>query len=102
RNRPEIEPVIGYFLTQLPFGVDLAGDPTFRELLGRARSSALDAYAHQDLPFGFLVNALQPPRDTSRPPLIQVLVLVLDGQYNESNLLGLGGEAVPVRDANAR
>ncbi|HYG64562.1 MAG TPA: condensation domain-containing protein, partial [Thermoanaerobaculia bacterium] len=102
RNRPEVEPVIGYFLTQVPFAVDLSGDPPFRELLGRVRQAALDAYAHQDLTFGLLVQALQPPRDTSRPPLIQTLVLVLDGQYNENDLTGLAGEAVNVLDANAR
>ena len=60
RNRPEIEPVLGCFLTQVPFPIDLSGDPTFRELLARVRQSALGAYAHQDLPFGKLVEALQP------------------------------------------
>src|SRR5207237_7714596 len=63
RNRPEIEPVLGCFLTQVAFAVDLDGDPTFRELLARARQTALGAYAHQDLPFGPLVQALQLERD---------------------------------------
>ncbi|HEX9942197.1 MAG TPA: amino acid adenylation domain-containing protein [Thermoanaerobaculia bacterium] len=102
RNRPEIEPVIGYFLTQLAFGIDLAGDPTFRELLARVRRVALDAYAHQDLPFGKLVEALKPERDTSRPPLIQTLVLVLDGQYSRNEMAGVSFEPLSVYDGNAR
>ena len=102
RNRPEIEPVFGYFLTQLAFGVDLAGDPTFRELLARVRRVALDAYAHQDLPFGKLVEALKPERDTSRPPLIQTLVLVLDGQYSKHEVADASFEAISVYDGNAR
>jgi len=76
RNRPEIEAVLGPFLTQVPFPIDLTGDPTFRELLARVRRSALGAYAHQDLPFGKLVEAIQPERDASRPPLVQALVLI--------------------------
>ena len=60
------------------------GDPTFRELLARVRQSALGAYAHQDLPFGKLVEAVQPERDTSRQPLVQALVQVLDGQISEA------------------
>jgi amino acid adenylation domain-containing protein/non-ribosomal peptide synthase protein (TIGR01720 family) len=82
RNRPEIEPVLGCFLTQVPFPIDLAGDPTLRELIARVRQSALGSYAHQDLPFGQLVQAIGLERDPSRQPLIQTLVQVLDVQYS--------------------
>ena len=102
RNRPEIEPVLGTFLTQVPFPLDLAGDPTFRELLARVRQSALGAYAHQDLPFGKLVEAVRPERDTSRPPIIQTLVQVLDGQPAKTALAGVTFEAVDAYDGNAR
>src|SRR6185436_10550276 len=58
RNRPETAPLLGFFLTQLPFGIDLTGDPPFRELLARVRQVALGAFAHKDLPFGKLVEGL--------------------------------------------
>jgi amino acid adenylation domain-containing protein len=103
RNRPEIEAVLGCFLTQVPFPLDLTGDPTFRELLARTRQSALGAYAHQDLPFGKLVEAVHPERDTSRQPLVQALVQVLDGTPSPAaEIAGLAFEPVDAYDGNAR
>jgi amino acid adenylation domain-containing protein len=102
RNRPEIEAVLGCFLTQVPFAIDLRGDPAWSELLGRVRQSALGAFAHQDLPFGKLVEALQLRRDLSRQPVVQVLVQVLDGQYSKADLAGVTFEAVDAHDGRAR
>jgi aspartate racemase len=72
RDREELQRVIGTFLNTLALRVDLSGDPTFRELLGRVRRTALEAYAHQELPFDRVVEALDPKRDPGRTPVFQV------------------------------
>ncbi|HKH49831.1 MAG TPA: amino acid adenylation domain-containing protein, partial [Thermoanaerobaculia bacterium] len=102
RNRIEIEEILGFFLTQLPFCTDLGGDPTLREALRRTRDVALAAYAHQDLPFGQLVEALHPERDLSRAPIIQVILLVLDGSPLSLRLADLELEPVEIYDGSAR
>src|SRR5205085_8371891 len=73
RNRRELEGLIGVFINNLVLRLDASGGPSFRELLGRVRETALAAYAHQDLPFETLVDALGIGRDLSRTPLFQVL-----------------------------
>ncbi|MEV1179228.1 condensation domain-containing protein, partial [Nonomuraea sp. NPDC049784] len=73
RNRAEIEDLIGYFVNTLVLRTDLSGDLTFSELVTRVRQEALAAYAHQDVPFEQLVDALTSGRDRSRTPLFQAL-----------------------------
>ncbi|MFM7791505.1 MAG: condensation domain-containing protein, partial [Microcystis panniformis] len=73
RNRKEIEGLIGFFVNTLVLRTDLAGNPSFSELLKQVRETATDAYDHQDLPFEMLVEALQPERNMSYTPLFQVM-----------------------------
>ena len=69
RSRHEFEEVVGYFVNPVVLVADLGGDPTFRAFLGQARQTVLDALDHQDYPFPYLVERLQPVRDPSRSPL---------------------------------
>jgi amino acid adenylation domain-containing protein len=73
RNHEQLKGLIGFFVNTLVLRSNLAGNPIFSELLSQMRQVALEAYAHQDLPFDKLVEALQPERDLSYTPLFQVM-----------------------------
>jgi mycobactin peptide synthetase MbtE len=76
RTEPELDGLIGFFVNIVVLRNKLDGNPTVREVLRRARQTALGAYAHQDLPFDRVVEAVSPVRSLSRNPLFGVVVHV--------------------------
>jgi len=102
RNRQELEGLIGFFVNTLVLRTDLSNNPTFTELLRRVREVALEAYAHQDLPFEKLVQELHPERNLSQSPLFQVVFLLHNTPNKESKFEGLTVTHVQVDSETAK
>jgi amino acid adenylation domain-containing protein len=103
-NRPlsELESMIGLCVNTLVLRTDLAGAPSFADLLARVRGVALGAYAHQDLPLERLVEALHVERDLSRPPLFQVMLAYQVSPLEAVEMPGLRLAMEPVPTGAAR
>ena len=89
RQRVEVEPLIGLFLNTLVIRTDISDSPNVRALLKRVRTTALEAYSHQDIPFEKLVEELNPRRDLSITPLFQVMFQLQNAPMPPARISGL-------------
>ncbi|MEU5211497.1 non-ribosomal peptide synthase/polyketide synthase [Streptomyces sp. NPDC020742] len=94
RERPELEHLVGMFVNTLVLRTRVCAEEPFGALLSRIRTTVLDAFAHQEVPFERLVDELQPERDTSRTPLFQVMVALHNLGGRAPQLPGLAVETV--------
>jgi amino acid adenylation domain-containing protein len=102
RTSVAIEGLVGLFINTLVLRTDCTGIPTFQELLARVRDAALEAYAHQDLPFDRVVAALRPARNTRDAPLFQVMFAMHDMPVTDLRFPGLSLRPIEVLPGVAR
>jgi aspartate racemase len=95
RTQAELEGLIGCFVNTLVMRSDLSDRPRFDALLAQVRTTALAAYAHQELPFEQLVEVLQPARNLSYPPLFQVMFVLQNTPRSQINLAELTFQIIP-------
>jgi amino acid adenylation domain-containing protein len=102
RTQSQTEALIGFFANTLVLREHIAPGDTFTSLLGRMRETTLGAYAHQDVPFEQLVEALQPARSLAHSPLFQVMLSLQNAPLETMSLPGLELEPVGGEDTSAK
>ncbi len=94
REQAEIEALVGFFVNTLVYRTQLDERTTFTQLLAQCKKNALDAYAHQQLPFELLVDALQPKRSAAYNPLFQIMLTLENNDIGNWALDGLETDVI--------
>ena len=102
RRDSALDELVGSFINTLVLRVDLAGDPTFAELLEQVRQRSVAAFEHQDVPFEVLVERLNPIRSQAHHPLVQVMLAWQNNQPAKLRLGDLQASLLPVETRTAR
>ena len=102
RNRSETEGLIGFFVNTLALRSQVDEHMSFAELLAQVRRTALGAYAHQDVPFEQLLDALKPERHLSHTPLFQVVLVLQNARMSDLDTAGLCSTSVHVHNGTTK
>ncbi|WP_415823561.1 condensation domain-containing protein, partial [Mycobacterium basiliense] len=102
RRDPALDQLVGFFVNTLVLRIEIAGNPTFAELLAQVRERSLAAYEHQDAPFEILVERLKPTRSHTHHPLIQVMLAWQNSQPAALKLGDLQVNPLPLHTHTAR
>jgi amino acid adenylation domain-containing protein len=94
RGRVELESLMGFFVNTLVMRVDLSGNPTVGEVLGRVKQQAIAAQQHQEIPFEQVVELVQPERSLGHSPLFQVMFALQDAPGGRPELAGVKMQAL--------
>lgn len=102
RTRAETEPLVGLFINTLALRTRLHGNPRFDELVEQVRTTTLQAYANQDLPFEKVVEALGVPRDMSRAPVFQTMFQLQNAPMPALSLPGIDAQPMDLGRRTAK
>ncbi|MFN6487000.1 MULTISPECIES: amino acid adenylation domain-containing protein [unclassified Nostoc] len=96
RTHRQTEGLIGFFVNTLILRNQIKPEQSFIDFLQQTRQTCLDAYSHQDIPFEYLVEQLQPERSMSHNPLFQVMLALENNESPDLSLPGLDIEWLPL------
>ncbi|MCP4145512.1 MAG: AMP-binding protein, partial [bacterium] len=102
RTHYQSEDLIGFFVNTLVLRTNISGEETFLELLKQVRQTSVEAYGHQDIPFEYLVEQINPSRSLSHSPLFQVMFALQNAPQEVLELSGLSMSMIEPENRTAK